>query len=427
MQTGKLPRFYVVFARERFRLHDVPRLFLSGALAILLALLSLGTAAAQSRVPSPQLKGDEPVDWWFVFKFNAGSFPSCGGVERACPFGGSAQPYKQGFGQQFAYASSADPTLQKGGGCLGDSTADPVGATFDEIYNGHFSYVIWNDQFYDDPLPTKGAPAGHSKGMLAWNDDGDGFVMQTSTPSWPASGNASIPRRTDGNTLGCIKDNDVLVSQHVFALKLTRSDVITVLKALANASIVTDPANPQIVSASGPPDLQALVRSLGKKSPSKTATMDRLSSGVTLISKPSALNVAPWQMVSALLGGEPLRAATWWAKPKIPTTITGDAPACWDASLGAPGAVEIATTGSWSGTTIGFQGTATPSGNHAKIGVATGKHPYVIFGDLNQQGALSGNCKSSQNGRGGLFYVIENSQLFNSVRDLIHGDTAPAQ
>ena len=62
-----------------------------------------------------------------------------------------------------------------------------------------------------------------------------------STPSWPASGSSAHPRPTDGNTLGCVADNDVLVSQHFFALALNRDDVIAVLKALANASVVTDP------------------------------------------------------------------------------------------------------------------------------------------------------------------------------------------
>jgi hypothetical protein len=45
---------------------------------------------------------------------------------------------------------------------------------------------------------------------------------------------------------------------------------------------------------------------------------------------------------------------------------------------------------------------------------------------MNQQGSLSGpNCKSSQNGRGGLFYVVDNAQLFASLRDLLKGDSAP--
>jgi hypothetical protein len=65
-------------------------------------------------------------------------------------------------------------------------------------------------------------------------------------------------------------------------------------------------------------------------------------------------------------------------------------------------------------------------GNHAKVGVSTsGTHHYAIFGDMNQQGAISGNCGSSQNGRGGLFYVIDDAQLYDSIKDLIKGDTAP--
>ena len=44
----------------------------------------------------------------------------------------------------------------------------------------------------------------------------------------------------------------VLVSQHFFALKLNKSDVVTVLKGLANASVVTDPSNAEIVNNGGP-------------------------------------------------------------------------------------------------------------------------------------------------------------------------------
>jgi len=359
-----------------------------------------------------------------VFKFNAGSFPNCGNAQRTCLFGGTVEPYKK-FGQQFAYASSADHTLKQGDGCIGDTTADPLGATFNQVYSGTLFFVLWNDQFYGDPIKTKDGPAGHSKGMLAWNTDGNGFVLQVSTPSWPAAGSSKNPRKTDGNTLGCVSDNDVLVSQHFFALKLNKDDVVMVLKGLGNASVVTDPTKPQIVHNGGPADIQTLVKGLGKVSTSSTPTKDKLSSGVVLISKPSDLNVPPWQMVSALLGGEPLRAATWWAKPEIPTT-TGTTPVgCWAPSLGKPGPVEIATTGTWAGKTIGLEGQAVPDGNHAKIGVSTGDQSYAIFGDLNQQGSLSGpNCDSSQDGRGGLFFVVDDAQLFSSVRDLIKGGTA---
>jgi Deoxyribonuclease II len=386
-----------------------------------------------SLAPSPLLASGHPVTWWFVFKLNAATFPECGdSATRACLFGGTVQKYKL-WSQQFVYASSDSGTLQQGSGCAGDTTTDPLGATFDEAYNGSLHYVVWNDQFYDDP-PIAGcsgnscsAPWGHSKGMLAWNDAGEGFVLQVTTPSWPAAGNKSFPRKSDGNTLGCVKDDDVLVSQQFFALKLNKDDLVKVLKALQNASVVTDEKNPQIVNNGGPEDVQALVKGLGSLSSSKTATTDTLSSGVKLISKPSHLPVPPWQMVSALLGGVSLRTATWWTNPAIPTTTATTKIACWDASLGNPGPVEIATSGQWAGKQIGLKGGLGPDFNHAKIGVSTsGNNHYAIFGDMNQQGTITGpNCSSSQNGRGGLFYVLDNAELSNSVRGLIAGSSAP--
>ena len=384
--------------------------------------------------PSPLLQKGRPVDWWFVFKFNASVFPGCGeGATRACPFGGDPQSYKN-FSQQFAYASSESPTLQQGNGCAGDTVNDPIGATFDEVYSGAFHYVVWNDQFYDDPdikgcSESCGAPWGHSKGVVAWNDAGEGLVMQVSTPSWPAAGSQEFPRKSDGNTLGCVKDNDVQVSQHFFALKLTKDDLVKVLMALNNASVVTDTSNPQIVNNGGPADVQKLVASLGVKSTSTTSSITTLSTGVQLISKPSKLNVPPWQMVSAILGGVPLRTATWWASPEIPSTTASSSIKCWSSSLGTPGPVEIATTGHWSGKEFGLQGGLGTNYNHAKLGVSTSTNQhYAIFGDMNQQGTLSGsNCASSQNGRGGTFYVVSNPQLSDSLTSLISGNTAPTE
>ena len=415
-------------SQKKSRSRELLRFFAGPTLLFLTTSLCLSSLAAQpAATPIPLLKAGQTVDWWFVFKFNAESFPDCGGAaQRSCPFGGAVQPYKS-FSQQFAYASSADHTLQHGSGCIGDTTIDPVGATFSQVYKGNFFYVLWNDQCYGDPMSTEAAPAAHSKGLLAWNKDGSGLVLQVSTPSWPASGSSKKPRKTDGNTLGCVKDNDVLVSQHFFSLKLNKDDVVTVLKALANASVVTDPVKPQIVKNGGPADIQALAKGLGNISMSTTATKDALSSGVVLISKPSHLNVPPWQMVSAMLGGVPLRVASWWGRPEIPTTTANTNVTCWDQSLPKPGAVQIAITGTWQGKPIGLEGEPEPNGNHAKIGVSTGgTHSYTIFGDMNQQGSLSGpNCSSSQNGRGGLFFVIDDAPLHGSVQGLIQGDSAP--
>ena len=128
---------------------------------------------------------------------------------------------------------------------------------------------------------------------------------------------------------------------------------------------------------------------------------------VVLIAKPSNLNVPPWQLVSALLKGVSARAATWWTKPKIPSTGKSTKIKCWSPQItDAPGPVEIALTGEWNRSSIKLYA---PS-NHAKIGVASsGNERYEIFGDLNQQGSLSPppDCDSSQNGRGGMFFVLQ--------------------
>jgi hypothetical protein len=89
--------------------------------------------------------------------------------------------------------------------------------------------------------------------------------------------------------------------------------------------------------------------------------------------------------------------------------------------------VEIATTGQWEDKKFGLTGGGGPNFNHAKIGVSTsGDQTYTIFGDMNQQGTLSGNnCASSQNGHGGLFFVLNDPELFASVTKLISGEKAP--
>jgi len=127
-------------------------------------------------------------------------------------------------------------------------------------------------------------------------------------------------------------------------------------------------------------------------------------------------------MVSALLGGAEGKAATWWTRPWIYTTTKSSKIGCWEEQLGRPGPVAIALTGEWRESAIGL---AAPK-NHAKIGIASasGRH-YAIFGDLNQQGTLSPpQCDRSQNGRGGLFFVIESKDLHDDLSRLVDGETA---
>jgi hypothetical protein len=396
--------------------------------------LSTGHVRAdESGKGGPLLATGKPVDWWFVFKFNSSAFPACGeNTERSCIFGGKVQTrYETNFSQQYVFASSADGDLKKGTGCAGATTLDPIGATFDQVYNDRsLYYVIWNDQFYQDPAlcgksDSCGKPWAHAKGMLAWNEAGEGFVLQVSTPSWPGSGSREHPRK-HGNTLGCVTTNNVRFSQHFFAVKLKNDDVSVVLKALKNAGILTNIDNDQLVRNGGPEEIQALVRDIKSKTSGNAYTNDTLTSNVTVISKPAALWVPPWQMVSAVLGGQALRSASWWNNHKIYSTTASTRITCWSDSLRQPGPVEIATSGGWNGTSFGLKG----GSNHAKIAISTAKNSdYVIFGDMNQEGSLIKNqgCDIAQNSRGGLFYVVRDRKLHRTMSELLGGDKAPTR
>jgi Deoxyribonuclease II len=415
----------------RFRRHarGISALFGIG-LALLISQVGSSIAQPINRLV-PLLDQAHPVTWWFAFKFNSASFPTS--LPRVCPFGGNPQAYDSRLSQAYVYASNIADTLKRGGNALGTSDADPLGATYGEIYHGHAYFVVWNDQLYNDPQiqgcsTSCSAPWGHSKGIVAWSDDGTGLILQVTTPSWPGSGSDANPRKTDGNTLGCVIDDNVEVSQHFFALSLTHNDLVEVLGALSNASVVTDPNNPQLVRNGGPADVQAIVSNLGQQVNNDQATTANLSSGVELISKPSLLHVPPWQLVSAELGGVPLRVASWWATPRIPSTTSDTEISCWNDALPKPGAVSIATTGHWQGTAFGLTGGPGKNFNHAKIGVSTdSNHPYVIFGDMNQQGAIADRCGSSQDGRGGIFFVVNDPGLNTSVSALLAGDSAPTE
>jgi hypothetical protein len=397
--------------------------------ALACALAPAGSGPAQAAdAPAPLLGKDRPVKWWFVYKFNSQTFDQCGPDEdtedRACPFGGKPGGYRNT--QQFVFASSDKSSFTKSDGCAG--TADPVAATFDQIYSGKFRYVVWNDQFYQEPRVhacsgnSCPSPWGHSKGILAWNDEGEGVIVQVTTPVWPGIAAKKFKRKS-GNTLGCIvKPNNIKNAQHFFALQLSRKDVVSVLDALKNASVVTDTERLELVNNGGPEDISSKVEELGVKDDSGELKEFQLESGALLFSKPSGLHVPPWQMLSSALGSVDLKAATWWAFPQIPTTTSSKKIACWDDSLTKkPGAVEIAVTGQWDGTEIGLVG----GQNHGKIGVSTsGSKTLSIFADLNQQGALKGKCASSQNGRGGLFFVLNDPDLFKDMTTLLDGEVA---
>ena len=238
--------------------------------------LLLAFKTGQSSSPAPLLGDGTAVDWWFAFKPTTDAFPKCSS-SITCMFGGSKESYN-GWGLQYILShgsKGATSAMQLHTDCLGNGE-DPVAKTFEQVYSGGAAnYVIWNDQFYDDPVLNIQPPCvkycagpwGHSKGVMAWGEDGTGFVMQVTTPDWPGSGSPKKPRSKQGNTLGCVNDDNIKVAQHFFALRLaTSDDTKTVLQALQRASVATDPSNDQLVKlTSGPAELSSLAKQLGRQ------------------------------------------------------------------------------------------------------------------------------------------------------------------
>ena len=71
-------------------------------------------------LPCPMAGPDEPVEWMFAYKFNAGSFPGYLNdkgepqkEEQGLPgrFGGTTKDYKSGMSQNYVYASSKNPKM----------------------------------------------------------------------------------------------------------------------------------------------------------------------------------------------------------------------------------------------------------------------------------------------------------------------------
>ncbi len=121
----------------------------------------------------------------------------------------------------------------------------------------------------------------------------------------------------------------------------------------------------------------------------------------------------PWSYVTAKLNAG-LRVLSWYSHPYTPPLCQGDTSGA--ASCAYPGFNTIQIVNglqlpdgsySWCG-----HGAASNSGNHAKIGIGINSN-WVVFGDMNMQGTINSYCDSSQMGRGGGFYAIQNQTLWN--------------
>ena len=373
---------------------------------LILLLIGCSESSKEKSGPPDYLRSDgdvapldgkgNPVDWWFLVKLPQGATSVCSGcASPACP---SWQGSRSG-GVCYWYADSNNPTLRfysdLGFDCL-SGTNNPVTQTLNQMKGR--SYIIWNDQgsktSKPGTYPDKGAPIAHSKGAAAFGGS-TGFIMNVSTPNFPDP---------DLYTLGCQEDDNVEVSQHFFAFSVNKSGMSSWAAAVANAQLSVISQNNWIF---------ADTTVGGHSTTANLLTLQNLP--VRLIVKGSKDFFIPWDYVTNSLGSS-VKALTWYASPTTPPIGTGStmnclyqSPARFDVdvvrSLQTPDG-----SFSWCG-----QGEASPTCNHAKIGVGIGTG-WVVAGSMNMQGNIdSTGCESSQMGRGGDFYGFQSPSLWNGL------------
>ena len=197
----------------------------------------------------------------------------------------------------------------------------------------------------------------------------------------------------------------VAFSQHFFALKLNKADVVTVLAGAAERERRHRSGKPQIVQRrpGGRSQWSRSRRAISKER--RRSHQERASRGrdpdLEAV-RPGMSRPGRWFRRCWAMPGE--RSATWWMKPWIYHQMARRGSMLGRATLGPkPGPVAIAGTGAG----MSRDQPHRPL-NHAKFGTTTSADKrFSILGDLNQQGAIAPpGCDKSQNGRGGLFFVV---------------------
>jgi len=143
--------------------------------------------------------------------------------------------------------------------------------------------------------------------VLAWNDDGDGVVLQVTTLG--VAGLRQQEVHAQERQYARLHQAAEQCSERAALLlrEAQQDDVVHMLDALENSSVVTDVMPGGARHNGGPQEIKDRVKVLGQKSDSTEVKQFKLSTGILLVSKPSALHVPPWQMLSSVLDSVDLK------------------------------------------------------------------------------------------------------------------------
>ena len=338
-----------------------------------------------------------PVDWWFLLKLPQGA--PCAGCAAPC---GNAD---RKTGSCYLYADSNNPTLRMHTALKFDCLSGPNNPATRTLRQAAPQMLVWNDQATDTSIPGKyadncSAPKAHSKGA-AYMSNGNGFILNTSTPNFPDP---------DSSTLGCQSTNNTLVSQHMFCFAVDAANMDKWRAAVTAARLCVIASKNFEYSAPATPRL-----------PTQDVDIRTVKGmDIRLLVKSAADDYIPWDMVARRLGSN-LSVLSWYASPRTAPLCAGAPSACLaDSATTAANSVGIVTKITLPDKSFSWCGRGLPNGlsNHAKVAVSTGADPWVVAGSMNMQGTLDDTCESSQLGRGGEFYAFRHPALHASLSAL---------
>jgi hypothetical protein len=334
----------------------------------------------------PRDMNGNPVDWWVIIKYphelDNKSKTNCKCYE--CE--GTPKP-GSGNGACYFYADSNNQELTwyGEGNCI-NTCNNAMSRTIAQA-NSNNKFGTWNDQ--PEIGNNCGAPHAHSKGMVCYDQNG-GFVLNTTTPHFP------IDSTSTGNSpAGCQDDDNLKAAQQFFCMSFSMSELKKWGQAIENARLCgRQPWNvSEILSQNGISHGKSIVNV-----PLKT----RGGIPIVLTVKAGSDNYNPWSLVSAGLG-QPLQVASWTSTKDGPKGSAWGTSPCYP---GSKGMLQVVTMGSNDHGIF----KATYGTTHAKFAIGV-RGDWVTFGSMNEQ--------NSQAERGGDFYSMQNSNLWNTINQWI--------
>lgn len=282
---------------------------------------------------------------------------------------------------KYLYADAKEPHLTESQFDMHEDKNGALANTVSQIYGGGVGYMMYNDE------PTTGDCSsiyGHSKGVVGWSLNSNGFWLVHSVPKFPSvvsQGYSGIPSA------------ELIYAQSFLCISTNNVGLDTIGSQLHyNRPMVYDSSIPSRT----PSNLNALANGSYVSAATFSVKSVQAINGdsFSVFSKTGPWDKALYSQLVAPTLQTGLLVETWIRGSKIPSSCGSKYPVMNIQSLSFPGREFTETS------------------DHSKWGVSTSSSkPFVCIGGINQM--------TTQNKRGGGTVCISNSDLWGSFKSLV--------